>query len=541
MRHSALIPHLHRIFDLYPDPVLVLRVRADPDDLAWSVVGDTLTLTPAGGDPVVFDLSVMTLSELADAIQGAGFTLAYESEDHGHVLAAALVDGSGTAFASNGDHLTLTTNPVLFVLDALGVLLAAAHDDLLLALAEMAPLNADGEWADLWGHHLGTQRRDGEADADYTQRIFFEILRPRNNRFALEVTLTEIAEVPVSIFEPWTRVLHGSGYAPGLSQDRLRDAWYWTHGIIEVSGADRALVQAMADKHRSAGVQVRYRQPVHLAELDASGVSVASQVSWTIQTHPAGFSRSLVLDGAIPADATTTGNEPFLWVLQDSVRSHRSLLAAGARHAQGVIDLPDSSIPASHLLWNWVRMDPANPPSTVMLGWRINGAWVYVYWGADSRTETPRHYQGALPKPGVWTLLFAAPSALGIAPGDLCDGLFFGLVGGRADWGPSGTALAMESSNSVYQISGVPVLDLSEIDGTYHYGPLVLAEFGFPVYRLEPPGGGITSVALYAGQGFRLGDLNALGYLAGTANAALTEAVWGHMFSLARTEIVQTS
>jgi len=541
MRHSALIPHLHRVFDLYPDPVLVLRVRADPDDLAWSVVRDTLTLTPAGGDPVVFDLAALTLTELADAIQAEGFTLAYESEDHGHLLAASLMEGAGTAFASNGDHLFLTTNPILFLLDSLGVLLEATHADLLLALAEMAPLAADGEWADLWGHHLGTQRRDGELDAAYTQRIFFEILRPRNNRFALEATLTEIAEAPVSVFEPWTRVLHGSGYAPGLSRDRLRDSWYWTHGIIEVSGADRSAVQAMTDRHRAAGVLPRYRQPANLAALDASAVSVSTQISKTVQTRPAGFARSLVLDGAIPAGATTVGNEPFLWVLQDSVRSHRSLLAVGARHAQGVIDLPASAVPASHLLWNWVRIDPANPPTTVMLGWRINGAWVYVYWGADSRTETPRHYQETLPEPGVWTLLFVAPFALGIAPGDLCDGLFFGLFGGRAHWGPSGTVLAMESSTSRYQISGVPILNLSEIDGTYHYGPLVLTELGVPVYRLEIPGGGTTPTALYAGQGFRLGDLDALGYLVGTPNAALTEAVWSHFYFLARTEIAQSS
>lgn len=541
MRYSALIPHLHRVFDLYPDPVLVLRVRADPDDLAWVVAGDSLTLTPAGGDPVVFDLASMTLTELADAIQVAGFTLAYESEDHGHLLAAALMDGSGTALASNGDHLFLTTNPILFLLDSLGILLAAAHEDLLLALAEMAPLASDGEWADLWGHHLGTQRRDGESDVDYTQRIFFEILRPRNNRFALEATLTEIAGVPVSVFEPWTRVLHASGYAPGLSQDRLRNAWYWTHGIIEVSGAPRATVHEMVERHRAAGIQVRYRQPVELAELDASAVSVASQVSRIIQAHPVGFARSLTLDGAIPAGATKVGNEPFLWVLQDSVRSHRSLLAAGARHAQGVIDLPASAVPASHLLWNWVRLDLTDPPDTVMLGWRINDAWVYLYWGADSRTETPRYYQERLPEPGVWTQLVASPSALGIDPGDLCDGLFFGLFGGRAHWGPSGTVLAMESITSRYQISGVPILNLSEIDGTYHYGPLVLTELGVPVYRLEIPSGGTTSTALYAGQGFRLGDLDALGYLVGTPNAALTQAVWGHFYYLARTEIVQTS
>lgn len=541
MRHAALIPHLHRVFDLYPDPVLVLRVRADPDDLAWSVVRDTLTLTPAGGDPVVFDLAALTLTELADAIQAEGFTLAYESEDHGHLLAASLMEGAGTAFASNGDHLFLTTNPILFLLDSLGVLLEATHADLLLALAEMAPLAADGEWADLWGHHLGTQRRDGELDAAYTQRIFFEILRPRNNRFALEATLTEIAEAPVSVFEPWTRVLHGSGYAPGLSRDRLRDSWYWTHGIIEVSGADRSAVQAMTDRHRAAGVLPRYRQTLEVAEVDASGVSVESACQHWSASVPDGAVLNLWLDGALPADSAPIGNEPWSWVVTDTVRGHRSLYAPGRAHDHGVVDVPTFTVPAGHVLWAWVYLDPdfdtaANP---IMLGWRINDAWVYAYWGSDLRSETPRFYQGALPQLGSWVLLSVDPGSLGIAPGDVCDGLWFGLVGARASWGPSGTALVMESSGSTYQISGIQVFDLYEADGTYHYGPDVLADLGVPIYRLNPPADTDQLDPFLAGQHWRLGDLVNLGYLAGTPNPTASLAIWGHLFSLARTEIIQ--
>lgn len=543
MRYSALIPHLHRIFDLYPDPVLVLRVRADPDDLAWSVVGDTLTLTPAGGDPVVFDLAALTLTELADAIQAAGFTLAYESEDHGHVLAAALIEGSGTAFVSNGDHLTLTTNPVLFVLDALGVLLAATHDDLLLALAEMAPLAADGEWADLWGHHLGTQRREGELDAAYTQRIFFEILRPRNNRFALEATLTEIAEAPVTVFEPWTRVLHGSGYAPGLSRDRLRDSWYWTHGIIEVSGADRATVQAMTDRHRAAGVQARYRQTLEIAGTDTSEVLVESRCRHESRSEPDGAVLNLWLDGALPSGSVAIGNEPWTWVLTDTVRGHRSLSAPDRKHDHGVADVPSFSVPDAHVLWAWVYLDPDfdEPANPLMLGWRINDAWVYAYWGSDLRTETPRFYQGTLPQTGSWVLLTVDPGGLGISPGDLCDGLWFGLVGARANWGPSGTALVMESSGSTYQISGTPILDLYEADGTYHYGPDVLANLGVPIYRLNPPADTDQLDPFLAGQHWRLGDMDALGYLAGTTHPSASLTAWGTLVSLARTEIAQSS
>lgn len=543
MRHAALIPHLHRVFDLYPDPVLVLRVRADPDDLAWSVVRDTLTLTPAGGDPVVFDLAALTLTELADAIQTAGFVLAYESEDHGHLLAAALMEGSGTAFASNGDHLFLSTNPILFLLDSLGVLLEATHADLLLALAEMAPLAADGEWADLWGHHLGTQRREGELDGAYTQRIFFEILRPRNNLFALEATLTEIAEVPVTVFEPWTRVLHGSGYAPGLSRDRLRDSWYWTHGIIEVSGADRATVQAMTDRHRAAGVQARYRQTLEIAGTDTSEVLVESRCRHESRSEPDGAVLNLWLDGALPSGSVAIGNEPWTWVLTDTVRGHRSLSAHDRKHDHGVADVPSFSVPDAHVLWAWVYLDPDfdEPANPLMLGWRINDAWVYAYWGSDLRTETPRFYQGTLPQTGAWVLLTVDPGGLGISPGDLCDGLWFGLVGARASWGPSGTALVMESSSSTYQISGTPILDLYEADGTYHYGPDVLADLGVPIYRLNPPADTDQLDPFLAGQHWRLGDLDALGYLAGTTHPSASLTAWGTLVSLARTEIAQSS
>src|SRR5260370_1272977 len=59
------------------------------------------------------------------------------------------------------------------------------------------------------------------------------------------------------------------------------------------------------------------------------------------------------------------------------------------------------------VLFAYVYLDPASPPSEVMLGWNADGWEHRAYWGADSinygsADTDSRRAMGALPAAGQW-------------------------------------------------------------------------------------------------------------------------------------------
>lgn len=552
MRLGHLSRHLHRIFDLAPDPVLGLRVNAGATGLGWEIVGDTLTLTPDDGDPQVFDLSAHTLSSLGVACVAAGFTVPVVNSEISSRSAACLLPGTGHSATSNGDHLLATQNLTLLLLDALGIQVETAAEDLLDALDQMWPLQADGEWADYWGRHFGIWRRDGESDADYTVRVFVEICRPRANRFALIDILSEVAGTPVRVFEPWTRVMHASGYACGLSRTRLRDRMLWTHGTIECCGAERDILAPVVERNRAAGVLPRYCHPVELALV--SEPTLASVWSGVGFLDAGGSSAVRWVERFLPAGVVTGGSEPWRWTTQGGLPAHASILVDGYPHEHWVTGLAARTCPEGWRLATLVWLDADSPPDTLLLGWRCDGDWSYAFWGADSRTESPREDLGDLPVAGRWVLLLVDPVAdLGLDADAAIDGLFFGCYGGRAYFGTSGARLPasgqydgiicyfLGSGGSAYQIDGVTQTDLYTLDGDYVSVLGLTAEYGESLYRLDAPGDGVTQHDLIAGEGWRLGDLILAGYLAGADEVDLTQATWVSGMSGAMVEVTQTA
>ena len=98
-------------------------------------------------------------------------------------------------------------------------------------------------------------------------------------------------------------------------------------------------------------------------------------------------------------------------------------------------------------LYAHVYLNPANPPSEVMLQWNVAGSWEHrAYWGANdigwgTDGTVSRQHIGALPATGGWVHLAVPASAVGLG-GTTVSGMAFTLYGGQADWDQAGVASA---------------------------------------------------------------------------------------------------
>jgi len=90
----------------------------------------------------------------------------------------------------------------------------------------------------------------------------------------------------------------------------------------------------------------------------------------------------------------------------------------------------------------YVYLDPANPPSEVMLQW-FDGSWEHrAYWGANlipwgTDGSVSRRYMGVLPAAGQWVRLSVPAAQVGLE-GRTLTGTAYTLYGGRATWDYAG-------------------------------------------------------------------------------------------------------
>jgi hypothetical protein len=155
------------------------------------------------------------------------------------------------------------------------------------------------------------------------------------------------------------------------------------------------------------------------------------------------------VDDALPAGAVTgaDGGDTWNWVSSNPAPfsgslAHQSALAAGEHQhyfsgASGTLGLGTGDV-----LYAYVYLDPANPPTELMLQWN-DGTWEHrAYWGANSvgygTSGTPgRVYMGPLPPAGQWVQLKVPASQVNLE-GSTLNGMAFTLYGGRATWDAAG-------------------------------------------------------------------------------------------------------
>lgn len=152
------------------------------------------------------------------------------------------------------------------------------------------------------------------------------------------------------------------------------------------------------------------------------------------------------VDDQVPAGAVTTGiGEGWTWITSgpapfSGAKAHQSALAAGLhQHYFYGASLP-MAIGTGNTIFVYVYLDPANPPSEVMLQWHDGNSWEHrAYWGADliswwgTGGTASRRSMGPLPPVGQWVRLTVPAAQVGL-DGKAVSGMAFTLFNGRATW-----------------------------------------------------------------------------------------------------------
>jgi hypothetical protein len=178
----------------------------------------------------------------------------------------------------------------------------------------------------------------------------------------------------------------------------------------------------------------------------ADGRRVVAAASFTANSPNVVWVDDAVPGGGAPGSG---GGDSWQWTSSSPAPfsgsgAHQSATAAGLHehwfdNATSTLD-----IGAGDTLYAYVYLDPANPPSEIMLGWN-NGTWEHrAYWGGNSisyginGTES-RRYMGALPSAGQWVRLEVPASQVGLE-GSILKGMDFSVYGGRVTWDYAGKA-----------------------------------------------------------------------------------------------------
>lgn len=169
-------------------------------------------------------------------------------------------------------------------------------------------------------------------------------------------------------------------------------------------------------------------------------------------------------DDALPAGATAgaDGGDSWTWVAsptpQSGQRVHESAAAEGAHQhffsgSSVALDLGTGDV-----LYAYVYLDPANPPTAIMLQWNSGNSWNHrAYWGANvlpygADGTTSRRSMGPLPATGTWVQLKVPAAAVGLE-GRTVTGMAFTLFGGRAWWDAAGRVSAAFSPAATVAVS----------------------------------------------------------------------------------------
>ncbi len=168
----------------------------------------------------------------------------------------------------------------------------------------------------------------------------------------------------------------------------------------------------------------------------STGTGGSNDTSWVTDSLPAG------------AVAYSDGGDTWNWVTSNpapetGTKSHQSAIANGMHQHHFMNATATLNVNAGDKLYTYVYLDPANPPTEVMLQWNDGTSWEHrAYWGADSvawgNDKTPSLYNmGSLPAAGQWVRLEVPASNVGLE-GASVSGMAYTLYGGRATWDNSG-------------------------------------------------------------------------------------------------------
>ena len=182
---------------------------------------------------------------------------------------------------------------------------------------------------------------------------------------------------------------------------------------------------------------------------DNTGANTASLAVSVSVTAAGSVSETVWVEDSVPSGATLAGtSESWKWVSLPTYSgslAHTSGLFSGVHQHYFYNATATLLVQAGDTLFAYVYLDPANPPSEVMLQWN-DGGWMRAYWGANligwgTDGTSTRKYMGSLPATGQWVRLEVPASAVGLE-GKTLNGMAFTLYGGKAIWDKAGKTSA---------------------------------------------------------------------------------------------------
>jgi hypothetical protein len=223
---ERLLSYLYLAYDQSPNPVIALRVGHE-DGFAWTVANRQLTVaTEAGlvlGD---YDLTTLTIHELADELVAVGCTIIDSNAELQSRAAHSLLSGSSAQSKSNGDALFVYDSLLWSFIDGYANELDTVSEQISIALSQINYETVSGEFADVWGEYWGYLRRSNESDANYKARTINEIKYLRVNGVAMSNSATQEAGHPIRIYEPWVDLFYLS--ESSLDNEIIFDGIYWS-------------------------------------------------------------------------------------------------------------------------------------------------------------------------------------------------------------------------------------------------------------------------------------------------------------------------
>jgi hypothetical protein len=245
--------------------------------------------------------------------------------------------------------------------------------------------------------------------------------------------LGQIAVTPV---DPTTGSVQFSLTAPGVDLTGAKIVW-------ETRDADPIMGQTFTFTPK-----VNDNQWVEAEATLADGRRIFATNSFTGTTPNAVW-----VDDSAPAgsEAGADGGDPWSWNWVSSNPSpvsgtyaFQSAIVSGEHQYLFLNATATMTVPTGGTLFAYIYIDPANPPSEVMLQWNDGSSWEHrAYWGANNLTygtdgTASRHNVGGLPAGGQWVKLAVPASAVGLE-GKTLTGMGFTLYGGRATWDKAGS------------------------------------------------------------------------------------------------------
>jgi hypothetical protein len=279
---ERLARHLYgSALDLDSDAATALRI-GHQNGLSWRCEDGFLHVS-VGGEPLQsFSLSG-SLQALVNELVNAGVDVKYSNPELMHLASGALLEGVGDDQSSSADSLRVFQSNLWALLDAYAIEIDEADRQIVNGIAQLQIGTATGEILDYWGEFFGVPRNSNELDPEYRTRMIVEILRPKNNKIAIENAIEEVVGDRVELYEPWQDLFYLS--VSSLDKERTFDGNSWSPYVFRPTysgqhNIDWSKVMPVIEKLRPAGV----------LPLDPEWVPSPRGVG--VSDHALGYSRS---------------------------------------------------------------------------------------------------------------------------------------------------------------------------------------------------------------------------------------------------------